>query len=169
MWNTELHHIINRIFRIRVHYWGIYSQSEEPLVAKNLPVNYFAILNDQSSEEKGRHWFLVYRKQPSTYYVFDSLGFSWKKHSLYLKSLPRDLIKVFNKVSVQPGRSKLCGYYCLAFIEKLLSTKDFKTAFKSLFCRQSDYYLSCKKDNDIFIKHYCVNKYALNTKINPAY
>ena len=168
MWNSDLHNIINRIYRVRVHYWGIYSQSEEPFVTKHLPLNHFAILNDQSYEQEGRHWFLLYRKHPSAYYVFDSLGFSWKKKSLYLKSLPRKFIHTFNIVAVQPQKSKLCGLYCLAFAEKIITVQDFQKAFSSLFCRYNRNYLSPKENNDNFVTRYCTYKYALNTKVNCA-
>lgn len=119
----------------------------------SLPVNKFAIVNDQSSWQGGNHWFMIYRRHTHHYEVFDSVGFSRKKQFVLLRDLPYYNLKAFNVERVQAPTTKSCGKFCLVFAHELIRYRDlldFHQVFNLLFLNSS-YSFRTLQLNEYFI------------------
>lgn len=134
MQSTELSEIINNISSIKDFFKGIYSIDNVP---KRLKKYNFVVINNQTSTERGQHWFCIIKSDLKKYEYFDSLGVTKEKLDL-LKSyriFPYHSIVKYNETSVQDFTSSTCGLYVLYFIINRLHNLDlsFTTLINEIF------------------------------------
>lgn len=148
--NTLLHHF-NRRNRIKHHV--------EVCASNTLPRTFkppaAIVVNTDDASEPGTHWVAVYvSKCGKKYEYFDSYGFPpfIKDH---LEFLYNHDVK-FNLKQLQSDTSKVCGHYCLAFLNSRMNKMSTKS-FLSTFTKN-------KRRNDTLVKRHiesimkCVRK-----------
>jgi hypothetical protein len=99
---------------IKKNFRGVQSLDQIPKV---LRYKNFVICNTAKSTEIGEHWFVLFRSQKNALELFDSLGVTDEKETLFKQTL---LIKAkflsFNETQFQSNDSTSCGKFCIYFI-----------------------------------------------------
>ncbi|MBM3939262.1 MAG: hypothetical protein FJ333_11510 [Sphingomonadales bacterium] len=95
-------------------------------IPKSLKVGQFYICNTETSNDQGKHWFVVCRPQKSILECFDSLGTSSNDTNQLAKHLKfRGINKIkFNSTKLQADGTESCGYHCIYFVYQRLYNND---------------------------------------------
>ena len=144
----QLHLLTN--FEIQKYYQneprfnGVYSRDYLPIKIKDEV--YVINLDDYS--DIGTHWIALYALNENVTY-FDSFG---------LEHIPKEIkilfeksIVVANIFSIQASDPVMCRYFCIGFIDFMLTGKTL-TDFTNLFAPNN-----FKKNDDITLKHFMTN------------
>ena len=92
------------------------------------------VINLDHSENTGTHWIVIFMKSNEVIY-FDSFGVEYisketmeriEHSSLKIKKIKSNIFRI------QDNNSIMCGYFCILFIEYMLSNKTL-TDFTNLF------------------------------------
>ena len=92
------------------------------------------VINLDHSENTGTHWIVIFMKSNEVIY-FDSFGVEYisketmeriEHSSLKIKNIKSNIFRI------QDNNSIMCGYFCILFIEYMLSNKTL-TDFTNLF------------------------------------
>ena len=130
MRGDEFHAPLNRLLPRGHVFGGVVAHDELP---NKLKVQEFYICNTAKSNEGGRHWFLLHRRNKDTVIVFDSLGTNQNyiaKHFGHLKGSID-----FTSKQLQPDESSMCGEYVMYAICCLYFNADqtFEDVMKHYF------------------------------------
>ena len=103
---------------------GVFSRNNLPKLKKGAYV-----INVDHSKNTGTHWVVVYVKKDEVIY-FDSFRVEY---------IPKEIMRYIGNKNIktsifriQDNNSKMCGYFCVLFIEYTLNNKTL-TDFNNLF------------------------------------
>lgn len=133
---------ISRLFE------GVFSADTVP---NSLDIDHFAIVNTDTSDKKGTHWWIFLRRDVDFIEQFDSLGVKEKETNL-LKDFDCYVEKNTNKL--QPVNSRNCGLFCLYFIiHRFLNYEDsFVDILNQFFTKNAD------KNEELVLNFFKPNK-----------
>lgn len=102
------------------------------------------IFNLENQDQDGSHWIAAVKTKKAVVYI-DPFGIVPPPDIIqFLKTSKKPL--VYNTIQFQDLDSVLCGYYCIYFIDKMLSGSQFTTLMAG--------FSNNTKDNDCIIRHY---------------
>ena len=138
---------IQEYYQNETKFNGIYSRDN---LSNKIKDGAFVINVDEYSDI-GTHWIAWYIKNNDITY-FDCFG---------VEHIPKEIIKfigykhvIANIFRIQAYDSKMCGYFCIAFIDFMFKGKTL-TEFTNLF---SPY--DFKKNDDIILNYFMSNTYV---------
>jgi hypothetical protein len=110
MYASDLKKLVNEWPAFSRLLTGIFSADTIP---NFIDVDHFAIVNTDTKEKKGSHWWIFIRRDIDFIELFDSLGSSHPEAKLLEKF---DCYIEQNKQQYQANSSSNCGLFCLYFI-----------------------------------------------------
>jgi len=114
--NFDINAIVNLI-GLYQWYGGTFSKNEAPKTLKSCK---FCIINLQDSEAGGgTHWTAFYLVDAKTVVYFDSYGCYPPEEVVVLR--PHVIYQTDEIQMVNDAKDKKCGWYCLAFAQRILS------------------------------------------------
>lgn len=122
MQGKEIANFIYNIPALKEHFQGIFSINTMP---KSLKKRQFFISNIDKDTLPGSHWVCVIKNDKNELELFDSLGNSQEKLTLFLqycKIYKKSL--VYNITKVQSSDSDTCGKFVIYFAIKRLMNID---------------------------------------------
>ena len=105
---------------------GVYSRNNLPKQIKDGAY----VINLDEYKNTGTHWVSLFYKKKEIVH-FDSFGFEHIPEEIK-KFIGHRNIKA-NTYRVQANNSKMCGYFCIGFIDFMLAGKTL-TDYTNLFC-----------------------------------
>lgn len=148
---SEILELIDKYPFLKTHFDGVYSLDQLP---KKLSYRHFIIVNFDTSDLPGSHWFVISRPLKHTYLeVFDSLTLSEFKIK-QLKIFWRFKLTRFecNETILQENDSDTCGYFCLYYV--LNRCYNYDLDFQTFL---SSYFSSIPSENEILVKEFFEN------------
>lgn len=122
MQSHDLFQCIQKFESIRNYCEGIIGIDQLP---KTLKIKHFLIINTETSEENGQHWFCLLRSSLRKYEIFDSLGFTESKQLVFKAFAKfRSGSFIYNINQFQLDTSDTCGLFVLYFIVHRLHNFD---------------------------------------------
>lgn len=147
---SEFQQYIDIFPSIKNYFKGVFSID---LIPSSLKKYQFCICNNDTSNGKGKHWFIILKINKNTCELFDSLGFTDDKIN-YFKNFNK--IKnniIFNETQFQPNDFDSCGLFCIYFIIERLHNVDldFDDLLSNIF-----------KTNDLNYNENIVKKFSID-------
>lgn len=113
--SSEFYPILEKFENLKSLFIGTYTADKLP---KRIKTYQFAILNTDSSEGGGLHWYCLYKYSSSSLEIFDSLGINTEKKEFISHNFKFPNIKEveYNTTQFQKNDSISCGKFVLYFI-----------------------------------------------------
>ena len=117
---------INDLLKNKKYFSGVYFEDQIPLIENNKSLKF----NLQNSDQKGRHWVSLSRKN-NNIFIFDSFGVGHIPINLY--KIYKNYNIITNIYRIQDINSNLCGMFCVIFCLYKVDSKNKFISFLNLF------------------------------------
>ena len=109
---AEFANLVNTLPVLKLHFFGVYPI--QPVLGL-VPPDHFILMNTETRDSDGRHWFVVVHDGLLTWEIFDSLGVADTNLLLSRLNLCNSIVSI-NTQQFQEGDTDTCGKFCLYFI-----------------------------------------------------
>ena len=139
---------IQKYYQNEPRFNGVYSRDNLPRRSSAEIKDGAYIINLDNNSDIGTHWIALYIQNNNVIY-FNSFG---------VEHIPREIKKIVgnkniktNIFRIQSSNSIMCGYFCIGFIDFMLSGKTL-TEYTNLFSPNN-----FKKNDDIILNYFMSN------------
>ena len=109
---VEFTNLVNTLPVLKLHFFGVYPI--QPVLGL-VPPDHFILMNTETRDSDGRHWFVVVHDGLLTWEIFDSLGVADTNLLLSRLNLCNSIVSI-NTQQFQEEDTDTCGKFCLYFI-----------------------------------------------------